>query len=79
MRQLWDQGRRLWLPILEGFWELVCNNNSPDNRHIIAKIFYKYFYSISNTSVFLPQCGNCGAAISGLQKNGGGNESQAIR
>ena len=50
------------LPILESVWELACNNNSPNNRRIIAKLFIKYFYFISNSSVFLPQSGNCGAA-----------------
>ena len=29
------------LPILESDWELVCNNNSPNNRHNIAKLFYQ--------------------------------------
>jgi hypothetical protein len=29
------------LPILESDWELVCNNNSPNNRHIIAILFMK--------------------------------------
>jgi hypothetical protein len=24
-------------------WELVCNNNSPNNRHIIAKLFINNF------------------------------------
>jgi len=24
-------------------WELVWNNNPPNNRHIVAKLFYEYF------------------------------------
>jgi hypothetical protein len=52
---------------------LVCNKNSPDNRRIIAKLFY----TIIKLSVFLPQSGNCGAAgalqgcrsIAGLQEH----------
>jgi len=47
---------------LEIIGKLVCNKNSPNNRHIIAKIFIKYFlfhpFSISNFA----ECGNCGAA-----------------
>ncbi len=41
------------------FGNLDLKNNSPNNRHIIATIYYKYYYSISNLSVFLPQSGNC--------------------
>jgi hypothetical protein len=48
-------------------WELVWNNNPPDNRHIIAKIFIKYFYSIALIhQYFCPK-----AAIAGLQEHGG--------
>jgi len=44
-------------------WELVWNNNPPNNSNIIAKLFIKYFYYIIKISVFLPQSGNCAAAI----------------
>ena len=32
----------------------------PNNRQIIATVYYKYYYSISNLSVILPQSGNYG-------------------
>jgi hypothetical protein len=53
------------------YWQLfgngLSNNNPPDNRHIIAKIFIKYFYSIALIhQYFCPK-----AAIAGLQEHGG--------
>jgi hypothetical protein len=48
--------------------------NLPNNRHIIAKIFNKYFYSIINLSVILPQSGNLGAARSALYVANLGND-----
>jgi hypothetical protein len=54
----------------EKYLEFVWNNNSPDNRHIIAKVFIKYFYSIALINHnFCPN-----VAIAGLQEHGGVGE-----
>jgi hypothetical protein len=59
------------LPILEMIGKLNCIINSPNNRHIIAKIFIKYFYPIINQSVILQN-----AAIAGHQSRQFANHSQ---
>ena len=58
------------LPILGmiGNWYVIII--PPNNRHIMAKLFIKYIYSISNSSVILPQSGNCGAAKAWGSKGG---------
>jgi hypothetical protein len=54
-------------------WKLVWNKNSPNLHHIIAKIFNKYFYSMHNSSLFLPN-----AAIAGTTRAWGGKGGTAV-
>ena len=58
------KSRRLTLPILAMIGNiLLANNISPLLCRIIAKLFNKYFYSISILSVILQNAAKCGGDI----------------